>query len=400
MAVVTVVVALVFGLAPPAAAHRTAATERSRQQGIDQEIQRLQDELGDLSTDEHDLAHRMEDARTRRLELDGQLAVLDRDIAEVEADLASATERLQVSQSEVDQARRQVTRARARLRKARDDVRDRAVAAYVNNPGSEIAGAVFEAHDLRSFGARTAYAKTVVEAHARTVERLRVARDDAAAARREHQAALDVAVAARDTIEVQRAELEERHHAQAGLRAAAVAHEEHERGLLDEVRDRRAGYESRLAALRRESDTISVFLRSIQAGQAVVAGSGQLSVPISGARLTSQFGPRVHPIFGTQRLHAGVDWAVPTGTPVRAAAAGRVVHAGDRGGYGRTVIIDHGGSLATLYAHLSVVSVGNGQNVERGQVIGAVGSTGFSTGPHLHFEVRVAGNPVDPLPYL
>jgi murein DD-endopeptidase MepM/ murein hydrolase activator NlpD len=85
---------------------------------------------------------------------------------------------------------------------------------------------------------------------------------------------------------------------------------------------------------------------------------------------------------------------------VRGAASGRIVHAGPRGGYGNAVIIDHGGSLATLYAHLSVVAVATGADVQRGQVIGAVGSTGFSTGPHLHFEVRVAGMPVNPLPYL
>jgi murein DD-endopeptidase MepM/ murein hydrolase activator NlpD len=125
-------------------------------------------------------------------------------------------------------------------------------------------------------------------------------------------------------------------------------------------------------------------------------GSGALQRPVDGI-LTSGFGWRVHPITGQRRFHAGVDLAVPTGTPVRAAAHGVVTAAGWRGGYGLAVVIDHGAGLTTLYAHLSEIGVPPGAHVTAGQVIGAVGSTGASTGPHLHFEVRVHGAPRDPL---
>ncbi len=395
------IVAAMVAAPSPVWAHRSEDSERVRQQQINSQIAQLEDTLGELGAEEHDLAHRLDDTRAERLALDGQLARLNADIAGVEADLAAAGERLVEAESELTAARRRVTRSRARLREARDDMRDRAVSAYVNSTGGEIADAVFEARDLREFGARTAYASAVVATHARTVDTLRVARDDAATARTEHEAALARAVEARDDIALQRVELEERRAAHSDLRAAVAAHERHEQVLLEEVRRESSAYETRLTELRRESESIASFLRSIQAGQtAAISGNGQLSLPITGARLSSRFGPRVHPIFGTQRLHAGVDWAAPTGTPVRAAAAGRVLHAGDRGGYGTAVIVDHGGALATLYAHLSVAAVASGTEVKRGQVIGAVGSTGFSTGPHLHFEVRVAGNPVDPLPYL
>lgn len=116
--------------------------------------------------------------------------------------------------------------------------------------------------------------------------------------------------------------------------------------------------------------------------------------------MTSRFGFRTHPIFGTRRLHAGVDFRGATGTPVLAAAAGTVVFAGPRSGYGNAVIIDHGGALATLYAHQNRLSVATGAKVAAGQAVGTVGSTGFSTGPHLHFEARLNGTPVDPLNYL
>jgi murein DD-endopeptidase MepM/ murein hydrolase activator NlpD len=98
-------------------------------------------------------------------------------------------------------------------------------------------------------------------------------------------------------------------------------------------------------------------------------------------------------------MHEGIDIAAPTGTAVRASASGRVIIAGSMGGYGNIIVIDHGGGVSTAYAHLSAIWVGGG-SVSQGQSIGAVGSTGSSTGPHLHFEVRVNGSPVNPLSYL
>jgi murein DD-endopeptidase MepM/ murein hydrolase activator NlpD len=124
-----------------------------------------------------------------------------------------------------------------------------------------------------------------------------------------------------------------------------------------------------------------------------------LSRPVPGA-ITSGFGYRMHPIFHVRKLHTGVDMHAGMGESIKAAAAGTVVFAGWRGGYGKCVIIDHGGGLATLYAHQSEILVSVGQVVKRGVVIGKVGSTGYSTGPHLHFEVRVNGTPVDPVGYL
>jgi murein DD-endopeptidase MepM/ murein hydrolase activator NlpD len=116
--------------------------------------------------------------------------------------------------------------------------------------------------------------------------------------------------------------------------------------------------------------------------------------------VTSGFGPRRHPISGGTRLHSGVDIGAPSGAPITAADAGVVVMAGSSGGYGNWTLIDHGGGLATGYAHQSSIGVTRGQHVSRGAVIGRVGSTGASTGPHLHWEVRVNGTPVDPMRYV
>lgn len=115
---------------------------------------------------------------------------------------------------------------------------------------------------------------------------------------------------------------------------------------------------------------------------------------------TSGFGPRVHPIFGTVRQHNGIDLGGDTGDRVRAARSGEVILAGQRGGFGNTIVIYHGLGYSTLYAHLSRIEVSEGQNVQSGDRIGAIGSTGWSTGPHLHFELRIDGKAVDPTPFL
>jgi len=131
--------------------------------------------------------------------------------------------------------------------------------------------------------------------------------------------------------------------------------------------------------------------------QAVSVPSG---MPVQGALLTSDYGMRTHPILGGRRNHKGLDLASPTGTPVYATADGVVGKAEWFSSYGNYIQIEHGGEMETRYAHLSGYNVVAGQQVHKGDLIGYVGTTGRSTGPHLHYEVRVAGEAVDPRPYM
>ncbi|WP_166042270.1 M23 family metallopeptidase [Sphingosinicella sp. YJ22] len=123
--------------------------------------------------------------------------------------------------------------------------------------------------------------------------------------------------------------------------------------------------------------------------------SSGFRMPVHG-RVTSNFGRRVHPILRYARFHAGMDFGAPYGAPIMAAASGQVVSSGWQGGYGRAVKISHGGGIQTLYGHMSSLAVAPGQQVAAGQVIGYVGSSGFSTGPHLHYELHRNGRPIDP----
>jgi murein DD-endopeptidase MepM/ murein hydrolase activator NlpD len=123
-------------------------------------------------------------------------------------------------------------------------------------------------------------------------------------------------------------------------------------------------------------------------------------MPLEGAQLTSGYGMRTHPVLGGRRQHSGIDLAAPTGTPVYATADGIIGRADWYSSYGLYISINHGASMETRYAHLSRLAVAAGDNIKKGDLIGYVGSTGRSTGPHLHYEVRVEGLAVNPIPYM
>ncbi len=162
--------------------------------------------------------------------------------------------------------------------------------------------------------------------------------------------------------------------------------------LLDELA---AQLSSSGAMFEGTADGIEVSAERFAFPTALSTASQSAVLPVSG-RFSSQFGSRRDPIHGHERHHAGMDIASPTGTRIRAALSGTVVSSGRRGGYGNTVVVEHSDGTQALYAHCSRLDVQAGERIRAGQTIAAVGSTGRSTGPHLHFELRVDGEAVDP----
>ncbi|HZJ76420.1 MAG TPA: peptidoglycan DD-metalloendopeptidase family protein, partial [Oscillospiraceae bacterium] len=169
---------------------------------------------------------------------------------------------------------------------------------------------------------------------------------------------------------------------------------EQERLRKDLAKDKVA-LEKMLNQAKREADELTNKLRSLQSSGTYIGGVLQWPVP-GHTHISSHFGNRIHPILKVPKFHTGIDIKVPAGKDVVAAGNGKVVTACSLGGYGRTVIIDHGGGIMTLYAHNSKLLVSEGANVVKGQKIALVGSTGMSTGPHVHFEVRKNGQYVNP----
>lgn len=158
------------------------------------------------------------------------------------------------------------------------------------------------------------------------------------------------------------------------------------------------------AELEKEESELESEIEKI-ASQSVVVEDGQIissgSWPVPGySRISSPYGYRIHPIFNTRKMHTGIDIPGPTGTPIVSIDSGKVIFSGTQRGYGKTVMIQHDDGKVTLYAHNNELNVSVGQRVQKGQVISKMGSTGNSTGPHLHFEVRINGNHVNPLPYI
>ncbi|MBK5287175.1 MAG: M23 family metallopeptidase, partial [Acidimicrobiia bacterium] len=301
---------------------------------------------------------------------------------------------------EAAQRRVEVHLVETRIRLDDAIIRSRRTAAEmyrgVSSAMPPVLGALAHDGSLGDLALRQHYLRQAGERSAQSLTEVRIARLDVAdslkAVRRQRRDAVDIAAAAH----AEQARLAELRARQDQAVVTAVAEEQREQALLASVQARKAEFERAAQRQQAASGTIEQVLNGRPSRG---NGSRHFLFPADGP-ISSPFGWRVHPIFHTRRLHTGIDIGASYGSSVRAGAAGTVAVAGVISGYGNAIVIDHGGGIATLYGHLSRFGVRVGQTVSAGATIGAVGNTGNSTGPHLHFEVRVQGVPVDPMPYL
>lgn len=353
---------------------------------------------------EADAQRRLDEASLRVLVLHEELAALDARIAVVEEELAAARATASEAEAALVLAEAERQRTEDALAEERQRLRDQAVAAYVGGgatPTPDYAAALQDAAGLNDLAKSRVYGEVVVADRERTVARYQRLKVEAEAVRDEADRAENEAAAARDEVAGRATDLAgQRERLVEARQASADAAAERQR-LGIEVEGQRRAYEFRYASVLAASDGLTALLRDRQVGQPPLFTTyGIMLNPIQGGEVVSAYGPRMHPILGVVRLHKGVDIDGAMGTPMRAPLDGTVVVAEERGGYGLTVVIDHNNQLATLSAHMSSIAVTAGQQVRMGDVIGAVGSTGLSTGPHCHFEVRVLGVPVNAVPYL
>ncbi|HIS66186.1 MAG TPA: peptidoglycan DD-metalloendopeptidase family protein [Candidatus Scatomorpha merdipullorum] len=232
----------------------------------------------------------------------------------------------------------------------------------------------------------------IMEADRRSYEQYTAAREESERVQAEYEEMLTELDAKQAELEAEKAELE------AEIEEAEQLIVE----LEEQLETDRAAYEEQLAkeqALESEIQSMIAELERQEAANSIVS-TGTYIWPLPGYSPGSAYGWRIHPIWGDMRFHAGEDIGAPSGTPILAADSGIATVIPNNGnGYGNYIIINHGGGRTTLYAHMSAFAVSNGQSVTQGQTIGYVGSTGNSTGPHLHFEVRVNGATTDPKSY-
>lgn len=357
----------------------------------------LRELIGEASDAEAAALSELLETRDRRAQLAQEVEVLDTEVAESEVRLRETealVDSLIVARLEVERA---LEHERARLADAEADFEGTAAALYKSSGGASraVASLLLVAQDPVSLASGTRYLEQVSLDRKSRVDELVETRhrlEDLAADADQQQAN---AIAAMAQVETERQQL-------AGLRArqedqlAAVADEAaREERIIASIQERKDEFVAELAALESTSSSITTMLHGIQQGQ-TRATDFQLNRPVPGP-VTSAFGPRSHPILGGTRMHNGVDMTAPYGTPLEAAAAGVVVWAGPRSGYGNTVIIEHGNQYATLYAHASSLTVERGERVRAGDVVARAGATGLATAPHLHFEVRLLGVPQNPV---
>jgi murein DD-endopeptidase MepM/ murein hydrolase activator NlpD len=338
-------------------------------------------------------------AQDRRAAAEAELVALDGALAAAEVRVAEAERMADRAAARYFDLYYSVADRKSQVRGVRAHARSAAVDLYLagaRDPGWQtLTGYVDD--DFSDAGARSVYLEEVAAVRR---ESLHAAESSLDGLEREAARAEDLRAAADDAVAA--AEVEREHRAaireeQADRRADLALAERDEQRALERIRAEKAGYEDELARLVAESSSIAQMLAARQASQP--RSALVVTRPVPGP-IVSEFGPRMHPILGYVRLHQGVDIDAAMGDRIVSAADGVVVWADARGGYGNCVIIDHGNQFATLYAHQSQVAVQIGDTVTAGQTIGFIGSTGLSTGPHLHFEVRDLGIPTDPAPYL
>lgn len=385
---------LVVAVALPAAADPGSELDKVRERR-EQIEQKKEDKLAKAAS----VTDRLAELDRARDSVEKKVEKLSADVAELDAEIATTEEELTEAQKDLAFLEARLDVIERRLDRKHGLLEDRVVEAYMEGPTGYL-DSLLSSTDFGELVDRIEYRTSAMDTESRLIARIEVlqgkteAREELAEEKK-----IEIA-AAKAALEADRRVLDQKRDERAAVLAEKEAVLEEKRTLLADLRDdarRLAQVEAQLEA--DEARLVSIIQAAPTSAGPAPVGGGQLLMPAAGP-ITSPYGYRTHPIFGDQRLHTGIDIGAGYGAPVVAADDGVVVYAGTMSGYGNVIAIDHGGGLSTTYNHLSGFYVGSGQQVGRGTTIGAVGCTGYCTGPHLHFEVRVNGSPVDPMPYL
>lgn len=349
----------------------------------------------------HGARARLRSILSRQREVRGQLREIKQEQSEAATALSRARRQEQEARDAAESARNKLAKVRAVLRRVKTDLKQteedlaehreamsRRITALYQAGQPSYLEVVLNATSFEDFTNRAEFSRLIA---------------------RQDQSLLANLVETQNKLRAQRAELEVREREAAALRteaerqeAAAERHAAQARAVVSQLARDRATYEREMAGLEAAEEELAAIVaregsRSGGGGGGYVGtSSGRYSLPVSG-RITSRYGWRTHPVWGGRRFHTGVDIAAPSGTPIRACDDGRVIRAGWMGATGLTVVIDHGDGWSTSYGHCSRIYVSSGQTVSAGQTIAAVGNTGVSTGPHVHWMVYRNGSHVNPL---
>jgi murein DD-endopeptidase MepM/ murein hydrolase activator NlpD len=355
---------------------RRVAAAEARERALKKSIQdtsskrrQLQSQLDELRR-ELDEAQRLVDQSGRRTQ-------------EVDATLAEKTVELDGMQSELAAARRAFTR--------------RAAQVYMSGPASFF-GFMLGSTRWSDLATRVRILESIFDRDDSRMRALQEAGEGVRVQRQQIAALRELRASELRLVTVKRDQVSTLHRVIAVRSVRLDAQIREQQTSLQDVQASKAEYLRQQRLLEQDSRRIAALLGGRTGGTASVS-KGNMVWPVSGP-ISSPFGWRTHPVYKDRRFHAGIDIAAPMGQPIAAAASGTVISAGMRSGYGNMVVVDHGGGLATVYAHMSSIGAREGASLAQGQQLGRVGCTGVCTGPHLHFEVRQNGEPKNPTLWL
>lgn len=352
-------------------------------------------ELGNAMQQQKDITNKTNLVRGKLNQLTYSADKIKTELALLENKIADAQKRLGQKQAAYTEAQKQVLSAQKELDQKHKELEDRRVALGKRAKGIYESGQVsylellFQSADLGDFITRTEYFAKLVSNDRQLLMDIQTQKEQIIQKTNELQTKRDQAA----QLQVQAA----------SEKAVLDKTKDQQRVALDQNKNAQQEAFENIERLEAEANAWNDKIRKLQAAQAGRNGgvNGSVSVwPVPGYyEISSPFGWRIHPITKKRSLHTGTDIVAPSGAKIQAPGAGVVIMAGWNAAYGNMIIIDHGKGISTLYGHLSALNVSEGKSVQANELIGYVGSTGWSTGPHLHFEVREGGNPTDPLRY-
>lgn len=348
---------------------------------IDEARQRLQDLNQQINAQQANV----DGVKQRQRSIMSQIQSLDQSIKSVEQNINALNTDIGQLEKAIAKTRQEISQEEKELDKQVDILGERLVYVYEKGGQASYLEVLLASADIKDFLTRYDMLKYIVQGDVQMIDSINQTRRE-----------LEVK---KSDLEVKQNRLVLAREGHQSNKITLASQQNDKKAVLSQVEKEKASLEQALAELEAASREVEALIRRAQSGSQL--GTGVFTWPTPGYRgINSDYGMRYHPILKQRKMHTGIDINASGGASIVAADSGTVIFAGWMGAYGQAVIIDHGEGISTLYGHQSSILVSSGQSVEKGQKIGKVGSTGWSTGPHLHFEVRINGQPTNPHNYV